>query len=367
MHLDEQKLEAFAGRVVDELAAAWSVASIHLGDRLGPYRGLLAGAATADELAARTGCSTRLVAEWLAGQAASAYVVHDPASGRYVLPAEHAAVLAVERSPAYLPPQAAVLAAMVRNEERIDAAFRGDGGLPWGEQHPCLFGAVDRAYGTGYRAALVDQWIPALDGVAERLAGGGRVLDVGCGLGTATVLLAEGFPRAQVTGVDLHQPSLDEAAKRAARAGVAERTTFEAAGATTYGGGPYDLICFFDSLHDMGHPDVALSHAREQLAEGGTVLVVEPMAAATPAEPCPPPALCPASTPAPVADPVSRMFLVASATLCTPNALAQGGAGLGNQVPDSTWRELFAGAGFGHFRRAAETPTNRVFEARRAR
>jgi SAM-dependent methyltransferase len=280
---------------------------------------------------------------------------------------EHAAVLAVEGSPAFLAPEAAVLAAMIRNEERIDAAFRGDGALPWGEQHPCLFGAVDRAYGTGYRAALVDQWVPALDGVAERLADGGRVLDVGCGMGTATVLLARAFPRARVTGVDLHQPSLDEAAKRAARAGVCDRANFDAAGATTYAGGPYDLICFFDSLHDMGHPEVALTHARDQLAEDGTLLVVEPMAAATPSEAAAVPAADAAtngSAPS-VADPISRMFLAASATLCTPNAVAQGGEGLGNQVPDSTWRTIFADAGFGRFRRVAETPVNRVFEARR--
>ena len=365
MHLDEQKLEAFAMRLVGEMAAAWSIASVGLGDRLGLYRGLVAGSATADELAARTGCSTRLVAEWLAGQAASGYVVRDGSNGRYVLPPEHAAVLAVEGSPAFIAPQAAVLGAVIRNEERIDAAFRGDGGLPWGEQHPCLFDAVDRAYGTGYRASLVDDWIPALDGVAGRLASGGRVLDVGCGRGTATVLLAQGFPQAQVTGVDLHRPSLDEAAKRATDAGVSERMAFELAGATTYDGGPYDLICFFDSLHDMGHPEAALSHARGHLAEGGTLLVVEPMAPAAPPSPTIATSAPAATTGPAVADPVSRMFLAASATLCTPNAVAQGGEGLGNQVPDSCWRTMFEAAGFSQFRRVAETPVNRVFEARR--
>jgi SAM-dependent methyltransferase len=351
MSIDAQKVEEFATEVVSKLAGAWAISSIHLGDRLGLYRGMLEGPATAEELAERTGCHPRLVGEWLAGQAALGHVVgDDDLAGTYHLPAEHAAVLAVEDSPVYLAPATAVIAAATRNQDRIDEAFRTDGAVPWGEQHSSLFAAVDRFFGTTYRSALVSQWLPALDGVDERLAGGGRVLDVGCGLGTATVLLAEAYPAATVVGVDIHQPSLDEGAKRAADAGVSDRVTFVAGSATDYGGGPYDLICFFDSLHDMGDPLGAVVHARRQLAPGGTVLAVEPMAAESPAEAA--------------QSPAAQLYYPSSAVLCTPHAVSEGGIGFGNQVPEHTWRDVFGQAGFGHFRRATETPFNRVFEAR---
>ena len=351
MSIDEQKTQEFAFRVVTDMAGAWSVTAIHLGDRLGLYQALLEGPATAEELAERTGCHPRLVGEWLAGQAALGYVVGEgDFAGRYQLPPEHAAVLADETSPVYLAPGAAVIAATAQNLDRIDEPFRTDGGVPWGEQHHSLFAAVDGFYGTGYRSALVNQWLPALDGVADRLAAGGRVLDVGCGFGTATVLLAEAYPAATVTGVDTHQPSLDEGAKRAAEAGVGDRVTFVAATAADYTGGPYDLICFFDSLHDMGDPVGALVNARRHLAPDGTVLAVEPMAAESPAEAA--------------QSPVAQLYYPSSAMLCTPHAVSEGGFGLGNQVPEHTWRALFGQAGFGQFRRATETPFNRVFEAR---
>ena len=350
MSVDEHRVEEFAGRIVSDLAGAWAISSIHLGDRLGLYRALLEGPATAEELAGRTGCHPRLVGEWLAGQAALGHLLRDDDTGRYRLPPEHAAVLAVEGSPVFLAPATGVVAAATRNQGRIEEAFRTDGAVPWGEQHPSLFAAVDRFFATTYRSALISQWLPALDGVGERLAGGGRLIDVGCGLGTATVLLAEAYPATTVVGVDTHQPSLDEGAKRAAEAGVSDRVTFVAGHATDYGGGPYDLICFFDSLHDMGDPLGALTHARRQLAPGGTVLAVEPMAAESPAEAA--------------QSPVAQLYYPSSAVLCTPHAVSEGGAALGNQVPEHTWRDLFAQAGFRHFRRATETPFNRVFEAR---
>ncbi len=349
MTIDEQKTQEFAVRVTTDMAGAWAIAALHLGDRLGLYRTLAEGPATADELAERTGCHPRLVAEWLAGQTAIGYVTGGD-GGRYQLPAEHAAVLAVETSPTYLAPAASVIAAVVRNQDRIDEAFRTDGAVPWGEQHHSMFAAIDAFFGAGYRSALVSQWLPALDGVADRLASGGRVLDVGCGFGTATVLLAEAYPAATVTGVDIHQPSLDAGSKHAAEAGVSERVNFVAATATDYGGGPYDLICFFDSLHDLGDPVGALTHARRNLAEGGTLLAVEPMAAESPAEAA--------------QNPAAQLYYPSSAMICTPHAVSEGGPALGNQVPEHTWRELFAEAGFGHFRRATETPFNRVFEAR---
>src|SRR5918992_1333234 len=172
MTVDEHEIEAFAARVVGNLAGAWAISSIHLGDRLGLYRALLEGPATAEELAGRTGCHPRLVGEWLAGQAALGHVVVDEATGAYRLPPEHAAVLAVEESPVYLAPATGVVAAAIRNEDRIEEAFRTDGAVPWGEQHSTLFAAVDRFFGTTYRSALVSQWLPALEGVDERLAGG---------------------------------------------------------------------------------------------------------------------------------------------------------------------------------------------------
>jgi 2-polyprenyl-3-methyl-5-hydroxy-6-metoxy-1,4-benzoquinol methylase len=341
-------VEAFAMQTVERVAAAWSVVAMHFGDRLGLYCALVEGAGTADEIATRAGVHPRLTREWLDGQVAFGIVELD--GERYRLPAAHAAVLGATDSPAYLGAAGGVLVAAVQGEERIIDAFRTDGAVGWGDQAPCLSHAVDRFYRPGYATSLVGDWIGALDGVAERLAAGGRVADIGCGRGTALQLIAEAFPSAICVGVDDHEASIARAAETIAAAGLAGNVRLERNTATTFAGGPYDLICFLDALHDMGDPQVVLRHVRSQLAEGGSVMLVEPAAKETLAER--------------VGDLAAQLYYPGSALLCTPSALSQGDLALGNQVPEATWRDLFRQAGFTTFRRVADTPFNRVFEAR---
>ncbi len=273
------------------------------------------------------------------------------AAGHYRLPFEHAAVLALEDSPAFLAGAGGVLAAVYQAEVQITTAFRGDGRLAWGDQAPCLSGAVDRFYRTGYANALIDEWIPRLARAVSDLRRGGRVADVGCGRGTALVMMAEAFPASTFVGIDNHEASLARAGERLASDGLGSRVRLERGDAATFAGGPFDLICFFDALHDMGEPSAAIGNARAQLAPTGSVMLVEPAAQESVAES--------------VGDLAAQLYYPGSAFLCTPNALAQGGTALGNQVPEATWRELFRRAGFSTFSRVAATPFNRVVEARR--
>ncbi len=347
---DVAAVEAFAARTVDRLASAWTIAAIHIGDRLGLYAALAEGSGTAADIAARAATNARLTREWLDGQVVAGIVelAHD---GRYTLPAEHAAVLAIDDSPAFLAGAGGVLAAVFQAEERIVGAFRGDGKLAWGDQAPCLFGAVDRFYRTGYKASLVAEWITSLERASTDLARGGRVADVGCGRGTALVMLAEAFPASTFVGIDSHEPSLARAGEHIASAGVGSRVRLERASAATFGGGPFDLICFLDALHDMGDPSAAIRNAHDQLAVTGSVMLVEPAARESVHEG--------------IGDLAAQLYYPGSAFLCTPNAISQGDTALGNQVPEATWRELFTRAGFSSFTRVATTPFNRVFEARR--
>lgn len=348
--IDEATLQTLLGRMAGEVAGAWGMASINLGVRHGLYQALLdGGPTTSDDLARRTDCNDRLVREWLTGQVVSGYLAVG-LDGHYYLTPEQAAVLADRNAPTYMGGMAEVLSATARGQGQIDAAFRGSGALAWGDQHPGLFDGFDHSFAPTYRAALADAWIPALDGVAERLAAGGRVADIGTGHGTAVMVMAEAYPASTFAAVDVHAASLDVTAKKASEAGVSHRVRTHQASGTDFSGGPFDLITFFDSLHDMGDPDRVIAHARRQLADTGTVMLVEPMVSSGPDDEAG--AL------------VARMFYPSSVMLCTPSALVSGSTALGNQVPDDTWRDLFLANGFSSFRRATETPFNRVFEAR---
>jgi ubiquinone/menaquinone biosynthesis C-methylase UbiE len=345
---DASKTEAFADLTVARLASAWTVASIHIGDQLGLYAALVEGSGTAEEVAARAATNARLTREWLDGQVAAEIVELD--HGTYRLPAEHAAVLAVDDSPAFLAGAGGVLSAVFQGEARILDAFRGDGKLAWEDQAPCLFGAVDRFYRTGYATSLLAEWVPALDGIHATLERGGRVADVGCGRGTALVMMAEAFPNSTFVGIDNHDHSLARASEHVAHAGVGRNVRLERGDAAAFDGGPYDLVCFLDALHDIGDPDAAIRNARRQLADSGSVMLVEPAANDTVEDS--------------VGDIAAQLYYPGSAFLCTPNAISQGATALGNQVPESTWRDLFTRAGFTRFARIADTPFNRVFEAR---
>jgi SAM-dependent methyltransferase len=327
-------------------------ATVVIGDKLGLYKALAErGPVTGAELAKGLGFDTRLVEEWLAAQFASGYAEYDPATGQFFLTEEQAAVLADDSTPAYLVGAQTITAAMWKDEARIREAFRSGRGVGWHEHDHDLFHGTEKLFKPGYLGNLVSGWIPALTDVDTKLrAGGAKVADIGCGHGSSTILLAQEYPSAEITGFDYHDESIDEAHKRAADAGVADRVRFEVASAQDFPGTGYDLVCIFDALHDMGDPVGAAAHIRASMAEDGTWLLVEPMAIAGLEN---------------NVNPISRIFYAGSVGICTPAAEAQeGGYALGNQVPDETWQVLLGDAGFSRFRRATETPVNRVFEVR---
>ncbi len=351
MAIDQAKLEEFVGRFACDFAAAMHAATVVVGAKLGLYRALAAaGPIDGAGLAARTGYDRRLVEEWLCAQYVSRYCEHDPTTGTFWLTEEQAAALADESSPALLVGAMTIAASAVKDEERIRERF-ATGRLGWHEHHRDLFEGTERLFKPGYVANLVSAWIPALDGVEDKLQAGARVADIGCGYGSSTILLAQHYPQSTFVGFDFHPESVEAARKRAADAGVADRVRFEVAGAGGYPGAGYDLVCIFDALHDMGDPLGAARHIHQSLADDGTWLLVEPMAGESLLD---------------NVNPVGRIFYSASPLICTPSAQAQeGGYALGNQVPDTVWRDLLSDAGFTRFRRAAETPFNRVFEVRR--
>lgn len=351
MSIDEAGLEEFIGRFAADVGAALHASTVVVGDKLGLYRALAElGPSDAAALADSTGCDERLVQEWLDVQYVSGYCHRSEHSGAYWLSPEQAAVLADPTSPAFMVGIMTLAASTAKDEEKIRDAFRSGRGLGWHEHHHDLFHGTERLFKPGYAANLVAQWLPALDGVVAKLEAGGSVADVGCGHGASTILFAQAYPQATVVGFDSHRASVDIARKRSSEAGVAERVRFEVATAQDLPGDGYDLICIFDALHDMGDPVGALRRCRRVVAEDGTVMVVEPMAGD--------------GVDANV-NPVGRIFYAASTSICTPGAQAQeGGYALGAQVADSTYAALAAEAGFGRFRRATETPFNRIFEIR---
>ena len=349
--LNEEKLQAFLERAFTDLAACYGGVMVSLGDKLGLYRALAgAGPLTSAELAERAGCAERYVREWLGSQVAAAYVDYDPATETYELPAEHAAVLADPDSPTLLTPAYNVPASMWIDEEQAVRAFRTGEGVPWGAHDERLFCGVAAFYQNAYAASLVPQWLPALDGVLEHLERGAKVADIGCGHGHSTVLMAEAFPNSTFVGIDTHEASIEAAVENAEAAGVAERVSFSVGTAVDLPEQGFDLICFFDALHDMGDPVGAARQARSALAEGGTVMLVEPYAADRVEE---------------NQGPIGRLYYSASTTLCCAHALSDGGHHvLGAQAGQARLAEVFAEAGFTHWRIADQTPFNLVLEAR---
>ena len=351
MTLDQDKLNDFLGRFVGDLGATVAAGAVVLGDRLGLYRGLAAWPATAAELAERTGTDPRYVAEWLRGQAAGGYVAYDPAGERYSLTEEQAFALTDPDGPVFLPGAYQLALGSLQAVPRIEEAFRTGAGLGWHEHDTDVFDGCERFFRPGYAANLVPAWIPALDGVEAKLRAGATVADVGCGHGASTVLLAQAYPNSRLAGTDAHEGSIESARKRAAEAGVTDRVTFGVATAQDFPGSGYDLVTTFDCLHDMGDPVGAARHVREALAPDGSWLIVEPAAG---------------DSVAANLNPVGRVYYSFSVFLCVPSALSQpGGYALGAQAGEAAIRQVVTDAGFTRFRRAAETPFNLVYEARR--
>lgn len=349
--MDEAKLEQAFGQVVTDLAAAFSVRMLRMGDRLGLYRALHAGGpATSAELAERTSCEERYVREWLCQQFVSGYLEHDAETGAFTLSEAYAAVLADGESPTFLAGMGQVLASTYRDEDGLDEAVRTGRGFGWHEHSQDLFDGTVRLFRPGYVANLVSSWIPALDGVADKLRAGGRVADVGCGYGASTLLLAQAFPASSFSGFDYHQESVEQATKAASEAGVAERVEFAVGGAKDYTGTGYDLVALFDCLHDMGDPVGALEYIRTTLAPDGTVLLVEPYANDRLED---------------NVGPVGRIFYAASTLICTPHSRSQEvGLALGAQAGEQRLHAIATEAGFTRFRRATETPVNLILELR---
>jgi SAM-dependent methyltransferase len=352
MNIDENKLQEFMGRMIGHMTGGMICYAVWLGDELGLYRAMAgAGPLTADAVAAKTKCNPRLVREWLDGQAAAALVEYDAAKDTYLLGPEAAMALSDDSSPVFVARGMNSFGAVMIDMPKVAAAFRGNGGMAWGEHHKCLFSGTEWFFRTGYRAYLTTTWIPALEGVQAKLQAGARVADIGCGHGASVVVMAGAYPKSKFFGFDFHGPSIETSRQRAVEAGVADRTTFEVATAKSYQG-TYDLICFFDCLHDMGDPVGAARHAREHLAPGGTVLLVEPFAVDGRAKNL-------------GQNPLAAMLYTASSAVCTPNSLSQEvGLALGAQAGEGRLRGVFEEAGFKHFRRAAETPMNLILEAR---
>ena len=350
MALDETKLNEFIGKFVGDLGATIAAGGTVIGHKLGLYKALVGGPATAGQLAARTGTNPRYIAEWLRGQAAGGYVEYDPASDSYSLTEEQAFVLTNPDGAVYAPGAFVLALGVLKANDRVVASFRTGEGMGWHEHDEDVFVGCEQFFRPGYIANLVPNWLPALDGVVAKLRAGGKGADLGCGLGASTVLLAEAYPQSRFIGSDYHERSIELARKRAADAGVAHRVAFEVAPAAGFSGTGYDFISTFDCLHDMGDPLAAAKHIRSAIADDGTWMVVEPAAA---------------DDVAGNLNPVGRVYYSFSAQLCIPNALSQtGGYALGAQAGEAAIRRIATDAGFTRFRRATETPFNIVYEVR---
>jgi SAM-dependent methyltransferase len=352
MAVDVRTTEAFLEQVFGEIAACYGGVMVSTGHKLGLYRALAGqGPLSSIELAARTGCEERYVREWLNSQVVAGYLVYHDESATYELPPEHVPVLADEESPIFMPPAFEIPASMWFDQERTLEAFRSGAGIPWGEHDERLYCGIGAFYRNAYRASLVPEWLPALDGVVEKLERGAHVADVGCGYGHSTVLMASAFGQARFTGIDTHAESLEAARANAVDAGVSDRVELELADARSYGGGPYDLICFFDCLHDFGDPVGAARHALGKLADDGLLMVIEPFAGDAVSE---------------NVGPIGRLYYTGSTTLCCPHSRSEDvGLALGAQAGPARLTAVLEEAGFGSIRLAYESPFNIILEARR--
>jgi SAM-dependent methyltransferase len=349
MAVNEARLNAFLGKAVGDLGAAISAVLISMGDELGLYRALAPGPLTSAELASRTGTHERYIREWLANQAAGGYVEYDSATAKYFLNEEQALCLADPHGPVDLPGAYSIVQDLFHIKQRALDNFRTGKGMEWGEHHPCLFHGTERFFRAGYNANLLSSWLPALDGVVAKLTAGGKTADVGCGHGASTILMAQAFPNSEFVGIDYHTASIETARTRAADVGV-RNARFEVADATTYQGLDFDLVAFFDCLHDMADPAGAAQHARQALKPDGSCMIVEPFAGDHVEDNL---------------NPVGRVYYGASALICVPVSLARRGPALGAQAGEQRLRAVVVEqGGFTRFRRATETPFNIVLEAR---
>ena len=349
--VDEAKLNQFIGQILGDLGGAFSVPLVRMGDRLGLYRALNEnGAMTSVELAAKANIAERYAREWLGQQAASGYLTYDPATKRYTLPPEQAMVFAEPDSPVYLQGAFDLAVAMMENQPLVEPAFRTGKGVGWGDQAQCLFCTTARFFRPGYHNHLVASWLPALEGIMAKLERGATVADVGCGHGVSTVIMAKAFPKSSFVGYDFHPSSVEAARDHAEQHGVTANTRFEVATAQDFPGRDLDLVTFFDCLHDMGDPVAAARQVRQALKPDGSWMIVEPAAGDRMEDNI---------------NPVGRLYYAGSTMICVPTSLDQPvGMALGAQAGFGKLSAVIGDGGFGHVRKAAETPFNMVLEAR---
>lgn len=349
--IDESRLHGFVGKMLGDIGGAMSVPTVRLGFRLGLFDALAQAPASASELARKAGgLHERYVREWALAQAANGYIDFDPAADRFSLSPEQAMVFVNPESPVYLAGAFEIVAAMIEAEPKVEECFRNGAGVRWGDHAACLFCATGAFFRPGYVNNIVQSWIPALDGVEDRLHSGAKVADIGCGVGFSTVLMAEAYPQSRFVGFDFHAPSIDEARRHAADHGLGDRVRFEVAKAKEIAENGFDLITMYDCLHDMGDPRGCAAHMRTILAAGGVWMIVEPIAGNTPAENM---------------NPVGRLFYNASTMICVPTSLDQEvGEGLGAQAGENRLTRIVQEGGFEKIRRATEGPFNMVLEAR---
>ncbi len=350
LNVNPDKLNQLMEKFLGEMGAAMNAALVLIGEKLGLYKAMAgAGPLTAEQVAERTGTDPRYVREWLAAQAAGDFVTYNPETRTFTLPDEQAFALAIEDSPAYIPGAFQIISAVMKDEPKIADAFRTGDGVGWDEHDAALFEGTERFFRPNYAAHLINDWIPALEGVTSKLERGARVADVGCGHGASTILMAQAYPESQFVGFDYHGPSVGWARRAANRTGVTN-AKFEVATAADFHGAPYDLVAFFDCLHDMGDPIGAARHVREMLKPDGTFMIVEPFANDRLENNL---------------NPIGRLYYAASTMICTPASRAQEvGLCLGAQAGEERIRKVIAEGGFSTFRRATDSPFNIVYEAR---
>ena len=349
--VDEGKLHQFIGQMLGDLGGAASISMVRIGNSLGLYRALHSkGSMTCQELAQETGVHDRYLREWLSHQAASNYLSYDPATHKFTLPPEQAMVFAIENSPVYMMGAFDLMTWMTESKDQVQAVFPTGGGVPWSDHTSCFFCAVARFFRPGYQNNLMSTWLPALDGVVDKLQRGAKVADVGCGHGWSTVLMAKAFPKSQFIGYDFHPNSIEQAVAHAREHGVTANTRFEVAAAKGYPEKDFDLVAFFDCLHDMGDPAGAAAHVLQSLKPDGSWMIVEPMAGDKLEDNL---------------NPIGRIYYAGSTMGCVPTSLSQEvGTALGAQAGEAKLREVITAGGFRNVRRAAETPFNMILEAR---
>jgi len=350
MELNETKLNELLGKVVTEMGAAANGPLVTIGDKLGLYKVLSeSGHMTSDELATKTNTAERYVREWLSAQAASGYVEYDAVSKKFFMTPEQAAVFGDDKSTVFMTGAFYAISSLYFDESKIENAFKTGEGVSWGNHNSCLFCGTEKFFSPSYEGNLIDNWLPALDGVVEKLKQGAKVADIGCGHAASTIIMAKAFPNSIFIGYDYHNKSIEQAKERAKDAGVGN-VSFEVATAKDFPGKDYDFICFFDCLHDMGDPVGACAHVKSALKSEGTCMIVEPFANDSLEENL---------------NPVGRSFYAFSTMLCTPCSLNQEvGLALGAQAGEKRLKETIISGGFSQFRRATETPFNLILEAR---